>query len=112
MRDLLIVFFIISLIFLIIIFPFKTRVMGHLNLVDMKCYYSVKSWIVKLLCGKILLENGKIDIENEKTFLSKTYNSDFVKYFGKAVVSEIEIKKIELFLKKTMVNGVFIINNT
>ena len=97
MRNLLIVFFVICFLFLIVIFPFKTRLMGHLNLIDLKCYYSLKSWILKLLCGRIELENGKIIMINEETFFSKSYDSNFVKLFGKEILQEIDIKKLEVF---------------
>ena len=97
MRNLLIVFFIISFLFLIVIFPFKTRLMGHLNLIDLKCYYSLKAWFLKLLCGKILIENGKIEMINEETFLSKSYSNDYIKLVGKKILSEMDIKKLEVF---------------
>lgn len=97
MRNVLIVFFIIAFVFLIIIFPFKTRLMGHLNLVDLKCYYSLKAWMLKLLCGKIESEDGKLKMTNEETLFSKTYDSEFVKIVGKEIISEIDIKKMEIF---------------
>ena len=97
MRNLLIVFFVICFLFLIIIFPFKTRLMGHLNLIDLKCYYSLKTWILKILCGKIELENGKIKMENDETLFSKTYNNDYVKLVWKELLSEIDVKKLEVF---------------
>ena len=97
MRDLLIVFFIFSFLLLIIVFPFKTRVMAHFNLLDMKCYYSVKTWIIKLLCGRVLIENGRIDIQNEITLLSKTYQTEFVKKFGQKLIGEIDVKKMEIY---------------
>ena len=97
MRNLLIVFFIISFIFLIVIFPFKTRLMGHINLVDLKCYYSLKSWIIKLLCGKIEFVNGRFEVKNEDTIISKSYKNEYIKMVGKEIVSEVDIKKVEVF---------------
>ena len=80
MRDLLIVFFIISFLFLIVIFPFKTRLMGHINLIDLKCYYSLKAWLVKLLCGKIEFVDGKIEVKNEESLISKNYQNEYLKF--------------------------------
>lgn len=97
MRNLLIVFFIISFIFLIVIFPFKTRLMGHVNLIDLKCYYSLKAWIIKLLCGKVEFINGKLEVENEDTIILKSYKNEYVKLVGKEIFSEIDIKKLEVF---------------
>lgn len=97
MRNLLIVFLLLVLFFLILIFPFKTRLMGHINLLELKCYYSVKSWIIKLLCGKIEIENGKLEMTNEKTFLSSSYDSEFMRKMSAEVIKRLDIKKIELF---------------
>lgn len=97
MRNLLIVFFIISFLFLIAIFPFKTRLMGHLNLIDLKCYYSLKTWVLKLLCGKIEFIDGKINMVNEETLISKSYNNEFMKVLGKEILDELDIKKVEVF---------------
>ena len=40
--------------------------MGHVNLIDLKCYYSLKTWLIKLLCGKIEFVNGKLEVKNEE----------------------------------------------
>lgn len=97
MRNLLIVFFVICFLILLAIFPFKTRFMGHINLIEMKCYYSVKSWILKLLCGKIVVENGKLEMTNEDTLLSGSYNSEFMKKVTKEILSKLDVKKVEIF---------------
>lgn len=97
MRNMLIVFLCLSLVILVFVFPFKTRIMGHINLLEMKCYYSVKSWIIKLICGKIEVENGKIKMENEETFLTGSYDNDFVKSIFGELLSRLDVKKVELF---------------
>ena len=107
MRDLLIVFFIISFLFLIIIFPFKTRLMGYCNFMDLKCYYSLKTWIIKLICGRIEFINGKVEIKNEESLLTKTYKNEYMKLIGKEVVSELSIKKLEVFFTGGFKNDSF-----
>lgn len=97
MRDLLIVFFIICFFFLIIIFPFKTRLMGHLNLIDLKCFYSLKVWVIKLLCGSIVFEHGKFEVTKEDTIFSKAYDNEYVKIVAREVVSDVDVKKLEVF---------------
>lgn len=97
MRNLLIVFFVICFLMMVVFFPFKTRLMGHLNLIDLKCFYSLKAWVIKLLSGKIVFENGKFDMFNEETILSKSYNSEYTKLVGKEILSSLDIKKLELF---------------
>lgn len=97
MRNLLIVFFIICFILMIFAFPFKTRIMGHINLLEMKCYYSVKAWLLKLLCGKIIVENSKVKMTNENTLFSNSYNEEFMKLLTKEILSKINVKKVEIF---------------
>ena len=97
MRNLLIVFLIICILFLIIFFPFKTRVMGHINLLEMKCYYSVKSWIIKLLCGKILVDEGRIRVANDDALLTGDVDKLFVKKMAGEIISKLDVKKIEIF---------------
>ena len=71
--------------------------MGHVNILELKCYYVVKSWIVKLLCGKIMFENGEIKMTNEQTLLSGSYNKPFVKNLTGEIMDRLDVKKIELF---------------
>lgn len=97
MRNLLIVFFSLSLVMLVLVFPFKTRVMGHVNLLELKCYYSVKSWIIKLLCGKIEVENGALEMTNEETLLSGSYDNDFMKKVFGELITRLDVKKVEIF---------------
>ncbi len=97
MRNLLIVFFVICFLMMVVFFPFKTRLMGHLNLVDLKCFYSLKAWIIKLLSGSVIFESGKFELYNEDTILSKSYNNDYTKLVGKEILSSIDIKKLEIF---------------
>lgn len=97
MRNLLIVFLCLSLVFLLLVFPFKTRMMGHVNLLEMKCYYSVKSWIIKLICGKIEVANGKLEMTNEETFLSGSYDNEYVKKIFDELLTRLDVKKVEIF---------------
>lgn len=77
--------------------PFKTRFMGHFDVLGVKCYYVAKSWIIKLLCGKIVLENGEIKMTNEKTLFSSSYNNPFMKNLTKEIMDRLDVKKVELF---------------
>ena len=52
--------------------------MGHINLIDLKCYYSLKTWIIKLLCGKIIVDNGKIEMTNDNTILTGDVDKIFI----------------------------------
>lgn len=96
MQKILIVFFIVFLILLILVFPFKTRFMAHANLLDLKCFYSIKVWIVKVLYGKIVWENEKFKIFNQNALFGGVYD-DKEKQITKQLLKKIDIKKIELF---------------
>lgn len=97
MRNLLIVFFVLCLIVLIVLFPFKTRIMGHINLLEQKCYYSVKSWMIKLLCGQIYVDNGKLQMNNLDTFLTGDIDKVFIKKISAEIIESLDIKKVEIF---------------
>ena len=96
MQKVLIVFFIVFFVILVLVFPFKTRAMAHVNLLELKCFYSVKIWIVKILCGMANFENERLNVFNDKTIFSGEYD-DKLKAFSKEVLKHISVKKVELF---------------
>ena len=96
MQNVLIVFFVASLLVLILVFPFKSRIMAHINFLDLKCFYSVKVWVIKILCGKAVIENEHFNIENEDTIFSGKYDKNF-KATAFEILKKIDIRKVELF---------------
>ncbi len=98
MKSLLIVFFIFSLIVLIMVFPFKTRFMCHINLLDLKGFYSVKVWRIRFLCGKVYVDSdGELMMENSADMLSKNYKNTYFKSLIKELIKRVDIKKMEIF---------------
>ena len=98
MKTLLIVFFIVNLFILILVFPYKTRIMSHVNLIEKKGFYSIKSWRVKILCGKIYLdENNNIKIENTNNVIKNRYKDDYMKEFIINLIKTMQVKKMELY---------------
>ena len=61
MQKVLIVFFIVFFVIMILVFPFKTRAMVHINFFELKCFYSAKIWLLKILCGMVNFDNDKIN---------------------------------------------------
>ena len=100
MKELLIVFFVLSLVLLILIFPFKSRLMCHFDLVDKKGFYSFKAWRIKILCGRIYLdENDELKIENKQNAIKDRYKDAYMKRFALNILKNLEVKKVELFFK-------------
>ena len=97
MRNLLIVFFVVLLLLLITFFPFKTRFMTHFNIINLKGYYCLKIWRIKLLCGMIFIQNGDLQISNSDNILSSNANSLFIKEMAKQILSRLNVKKVEVF---------------
>ena len=98
MKSVLIVFFIVLFLVLLVAFPFKIRMAGHINLFEMKAYYCFKVWRFKFLCGKTEVDGvGKIKVENSNNMFSKDIDKDFAKVFAKQMAAEVDVKKIELF---------------
>ncbi len=71
--------------------------MGHFDVLNFKFYYVAKLWILKLICGKILIDNGEIKMTNEKTILSGSYNKPYIKSISKELMDRMDVKKVELF---------------
>lgn len=98
MKELLIVFFIFTVIIMAMAFPFKTRMMFHTNLLNAKGFYSFKIMKVRLLTGRFYIDNGDgFTIENSADIFSKNINKPFVKNLIKEMCKKVDIKKVELF---------------
>lgn len=93
----LIVFFVVLFVLLIIILPFKARLMVHVNILDLKGFYSLKIFKIRLLTGRVLIIDGELKIDNEIDKITIEYDSDFDKTFSKYILKEIDIKKMEIF---------------
>ena len=92
----LIVFFIATLLVLILVFPFKTRIMAHINFLELKCFYSIKIWLIKVLCGMVNFENEKLNVQNVDTIFNGKYDDNF-KENAKEIIKRLDVKKVELF---------------
>lgn len=98
MKELLIVFFIFTVIIMAMAFPFKTRMMFHSNLLNAKGFYSFKIMKIRLLTGRFYIDDGDgFTIENSADIFSKNINKPFVKNLIKEMSKKIDIKKVELF---------------
>ena len=94
----LIVFFIVSFVIMILSFPFKTRLMCHINLLEMMGFYSLKIMRLKLLSGKIYTnELQEFMVENSVDLITSSYNKPFVKALTKELFEKIDVKKIEMY---------------
>lgn len=93
----LIVFFVLMLIILLMVFPFKVRFMSHFNILKMKGYYSIKILFIRLLCGMIYTANGKLYVSNLADAITPRYTSPFMKKFVREILSRVDVKKIEIF---------------
>lgn len=98
MRELLIVFFIVVLVIMAMAFPFKTRILTHINFLNTKGYYNLKVMRIKLLTGRFFIdESDGFMIENSVDFLSQNYNKPFVKQLLKEIALRLEVKKVEAY---------------
>ena len=107
MKQLLIVFFIVILLLLILIFPFKSRFAGHFDLVKQKGFYALKIWRVKILNGMIWVENNKIEMKNSKSIISGGIDKSYAVEFTKKIISEFDIKKVEIYFTGGFQNDSF-----
>lgn len=97
MKSILIVFFIVTLLFLLLIFPFKIRFMTHFNFLKLKGFYSVKILNIKLLSGMIYRKNGEIKVENSADMFSGNMSKPFMKKLIGELFNKLDVKKVEIF---------------
>lgn len=108
MKSILIVFFVLMFFVLVLIIPFKSRMMSHFNFLEMKGFYSIKIWRIRILCGKIYInQNGEIEADNLTNLMSSNYNKSFVKGLSKELISKLDVKKIEMYFTGGFVNNSF-----
>ena len=94
----LIVFFILSFLIMVLSFPFKTRLMSHINVLEMVGFYSLKIMRIKLLSGKIYTnELREFMVDNSVDLITATYNNPFMKAFTKELIEKLDVKKLEIY---------------
>ena len=93
----LIVFFVLLLMVLLTILPFKVRLMAHFNILELRGYYCFKILFIKFLNGRIISENGELVMENSVNFMDKSNNKLFMKNLGTEIISNISVKKVEIY---------------
>ena len=98
MKELLIVFFIFTVIIMAMAFPFKTRMMFHTNLLNAKGFYSFKIMKIRLLTGRFFIDKKEgFTIENSVDIFSQNINKPFVRNLIKEMTKRVDVKKVELF---------------
>ena len=107
MNSILIVFFAVLLFILIIILPFKIRLMAHFNLLELRGYYCFKILFIKFLNGRIISQNSELVMENSVNIMSKGNNKEFMKQFGIETMSNIDVKKVEIYFTGGIVDNSF-----
>ena len=107
MKSVLIVFFVISLLLLILVHPFKIRFMLHFNLFDFKGFYSVKIFGIRLLTGMVYRKDGKIVVQNSADIFSGNMSKPFVKHFISELIKRLNINKVEIFFVGGVKNNSF-----
>lgn len=97
MKNIFIVFFIVNLILLILSFPIKIKLIGHFNFVKMIGLYSLKTFGIKLLNGKIYYDNGNFIFNNSVNLIKNRFKDSYSKELTIDLIKKINIKKIEIF---------------
>ena len=98
MKELLIVFFIFTVIIMAMAFPFKTRMMFHTNLLNAKGFYSFKIMKIRLLTGRFYIDRGDgFVVENTVDLFSGNINKPFVRHLIKEMIKKVDVKKVEVF---------------
>jgi len=84
---------------LLLIFPFRLRFLGHINLISNICVYSIKVLFIKILVGRLKISLNKgLEIENQVNNLPDDSNPHFTEILIKCLVKHIEIDRLKLFM--------------
>lgn len=89
----------ILLVYFLFVFKLNIKIKLHLNLTNLSAYYSIKILFIKLLCGRTLIENNNLIIQNTHNLILKNDKEYKIKQglFIKQLVKHISVPKIELF---------------
>ena len=72
--------------------------MGHINILDNICVYSIKILFIKILVGRAKLTiNDGLKIENQVNNLPENTNQQFANILVKFIVKKLEIDKLKVF---------------
>lgn len=107
MKNVLIVFFIVCFFIMVLVFPFKVRCMGHFNILKLIGFYSLKIMNLKLINGRIMFRDGKLQIENSVNRIENGLSSGFTQNFTKELLSKLDVKKVELFFSGGIADNSF-----
>lgn len=77
--------------------PFKIRLMGHFNLMELKGFYCFKVLMFKVLNGRITKKESGIVMENSINFMDGKIGKEYMKKFTSEIVSRTDVKKVELY---------------
>lgn len=109
MREVLIVFFILTLIIMAMAFPFKTRILMHMNFLNTKGYYNLKVMRLKLLTGRFYIDSDDgFVVENSIDLISSNYNKPFVKELTKQMIARLDVKKVEMYFTGGLKNDSYL----
>ena len=107
MKFTLIVFFILTFTFLVLYFPFKTRIMGHFDFVELIGFYSLKIMKLRLVNGKVYTYDGKIKSDSSVSALGRNMCKEKKSILVKKILSEIDIKKLEIYFSSGVAENAF-----
>ena len=97
-KTILLIVFIFLFVFLCLIFPFKIKIKLHLNFLENKGFYSVKTLFINLLCGRLSIQNGKLEFENNNDMIFKeNTNEDLLNEMFKNILKEMNVEVTEFY---------------
>ncbi len=98
MKTALIIIVCFFILYLLLAYPFSIKLKFHGDVLKMVCFYSLKVWLIKLLCGRAAIENSTLVVQNTNNMLySASKDQQKQQQFLMAVAKKIEISRAEIY---------------
>lgn len=99
MKTILIIVTIILVLFLLIIFPFRVRFQGHVNLLANICVYSAKILFVPLLVGrcKVTIKDGLVFENAINKLANDEKHPHLMDIYTEQIIKRLVISKLDLY---------------
>ena len=98
MKTCLVFLLCLLLLLVLIVLPFSVNINMHLNIIEQKCFYSIKLLFIKLLCGKTYIDDSRLIIQNTNNLIynnQKDANKQITQI--KSIAKKITISQVDIF---------------
>ena len=97
----------VLLLFVLLAYPIKAVAKVHINLVNLKAFYSIKVLFIKLLCGTTYIEENRLIIQNSHNLLYNMKDTQKQMVIIKNIVKRISVSKLQIYFSGGIKNNAY-----